>query len=318
MPPRGRYCRNREGRQNVGDIQIRWLELSIEAPGEYAETISGLFARYSDGAVAVEEAGGYNPDEGESPPADMPVTVRAYLKIDDSTDDRKGHIGLGLRLIASLHPLPPLLEREIDEESWRRQEFEPIRVGKRLFIAPPGATAGRPDDLFIPLEPGMAFGTGHHPTTRMCLQLVESLATPGARVLDIGCGSGILGIAALLCGAGRVVGFDIEDEAIEASRGNYEQAGLAEHASIHLGSIPSDEAPAGSFDLVLANISSKVVIELAPELSACLSPEGALICSGFMQERQSEVEEALAMSGLAIDEITVGGEWVAAVARAKS
>lgn len=293
--------------------------MSIEAPGEYAETISGLFARYSDGAVALEEAGGYNPDEGESPPTDAPVTVRTYLKIDDSTDDRKARIDLGLRLIAHLYPLPPLQERELEEESWRKQEFEPIRVGKRLFIGPPGASAsGRAGDLFIPLEPGMAFGTGHHPTTRMCLQLVESLARPGARVLDIGCGSGILGIAALLCGAGSVVGFDIEDEAIEASRGNFEQAGLADQAAIHLGTIPSDEAPADSFDLVLANISSKVVIELAPELSACLSQGGALICSGFMEERQTEVEEALAIAGLAIGEVSVGGEWVAAVARAKS
>jgi ribosomal protein L11 methyltransferase len=271
----------------------------------------------------VEEAGGYNPDEGESPRVDAPVTVRAYLKIDDSTDDRKGGIDLGLRLIAYLHPLAPLQEREIEEESWRKQEFEPIRVGKRLYIAPPDAAsgasgAGRPGDLFIPLEPGMAFGTGHHPTTRMCLQLVESLATPGARVLDVGCGSGILGIAALLCGAASVVGFDIEDEAIEASRRNFERAGLAGLVAVHPGSIPSDEAPADSFDLVLANISSKVVIELAPELSACLAPQGALICSGFMQERQPEVEEALAMSDLAIDEIAVGGEWVAAVARAQS
>ena len=265
----------------------------------------------------MEEAGGYNPDEGESPPADAPVTVRAYLKIDNSTEDRRGHIDLGLRLIAYLYPLPPLREREMEEESWRKQEFEPIRVGKRLFIAAPGAASGRPDDLFIPLEPGMAFGTGHHPTTRMCLQLVESLATPGARVLDVGCGSGILGIAALLCGAASVVGFDIEEEAMQVSRGNYELAGLAGHASIHLGSIPSHEAPAGDFDLVLANISSKVVIELAPALSACLAPESALICSGFMEDRQADVEEALARAGLAIDEIAVGGEWVAAVARAK-
>ena len=266
--------------------------------------------------MALEEAGGYNPDEGETPPVDAPVTVRTYLRIDPSTDDRKGQIDLGLRLIAHLHPLPPLQEREIEEESWRRQEFEPIRVGKRLFIAPPGAeNKGRPDDLVIPLEPGMAFGTGHHPTTRMCLQLVESMVVPGASVLDIGCGSGILGIAALLCGAESVVGLDVEEDAVEASRANYEKIGLSEKAAIYLESLPSENAPTGAFDLIMANISSKVVIELAPHFAACLAPGGALICSGFMDERKAEVEAALNDAGLTIDEISVGGEWLAAVAR---
>ncbi len=161
----------------------QWLELSADAPGEYAEPLSHLFARYSEGGVVVEEAGGYNPDEGETPPLDAPVTVRAYLPIDATTDDRRARIDLGIRLISLLHPIPPLRERVLEDREWELQEFEPVRVGRRLVIAPGGSSWDRtPDDIVIKLDPGLAFGTGHHPTTRMCMLYLEQSVSPGRQL----------------------------------------------------------------------------------------------------------------------------------------
>ena len=124
-----------------------------------------LFAKHGEGRVAVEKQGGYNPDEGETgPPVDAPVTVRGYLPVDATTDSRRANIDIGLRLVAHLADIPCLTERVIDENEWTHQEFEPVRIGRRLIVAPPGReTATRTDDIVIPLAPGMAFGTGSSP-----------------------------------------------------------------------------------------------------------------------------------------------------------
>lgn len=294
---------------------MRWLELSIEAPGEYAEPLTALFARHADGGVAVDQAGGYNPDEGEpGPEPDKPVTVRAYLRLDETTDHRRAQIDLGIRLVSYLHKLPPLEEKLLDEDDWQRQQFEPIRVGERLLISPPGSnSARRPGDVVIPLEPGLAFGTGHHPTTRMCLVFLERFVTPGARVLDVGCGSGILSIAALLLGAGSALGLDVDDDAINASRENIRKAGVQRRAALAKGSVPNEAASAGQFDLVLANISAKVLIERSTAMFDCLAPSGLFIGSGYMVDRQDAVESALRAAGGEIRERTVSGDWAAVV-----
>ncbi len=301
-----------------GRKTIRWLELSIEAPGEYAETLAGLFARHCVGGVALEQAGGYNPDEGEEADPDAPVTVRGYIEVDDTTESRKGQIDLGIRLIRHLYPLPEMTEKVVEEESWRKQEFEPIRISKRLVIVPPGDDAEiRPGDVVVPLEPGLAFGTGHHPTTRMCLGHIERLVTPETSVLDVGCGSGILSIAALKLGASNALAIDIEEEALQASWDNLRRANFTENATVQAGSLPLDPDGASMdnrrFDLLLANISSKVLIDLAEELAAHMNPDGRLVASGFLDERRTEIEDAFAEVGLAFEDATTSGDWVAAV-----
>lgn len=291
---------------------MRWLELSIEAPGEYAEPLVHLFARHGDGRVAVEQAGGFNPDEGEGPPADSPVKVRGWLPLDATTQSRKAMIDVGLRLVSHLYALPSLEEREVNDDSWRNQRFEPVRVGRRLLIAPPGSRfTRRPRDIVIPLEPGMAFGTGHHPTTRMCLAALERLVRPGDVVLDLGCGSGVLSIAALKLGAARVVCLDIDAEAVGATRANLERAGVSARAAAATGSLPHDFAPAGGFDITCANISANVVISLASLLVGSLRPEGTLMASGVLDERSGEVEAAVRSARGVIASAGQTGEWLA-------
>lgn len=292
---------------------MRWLELTVQAPGEYAETLASVFARYADGRVAVEEAGGYNPDEGETrPPPDSMMTVRAYLALDGTTEDRRNHIDLGVRLISHVYPLAEIEERVIDEEQWRIQFFEPIRIGRRLVVAPlDSAPELKADDVLIPLEPGLAFGTGQHPTTRMCLALLEERICPGFRVLDVGCGSGILSIAALGLGADSVVAVDVEADAVKASRKNLQAADMLDRVTLVEGALPHPSAPAEDFDVVVANISSTVLIQLADELRRPLRRGGVLIGSGFILDRREPVVEALTSAALRTVDTTLQGDWVA-------
>jgi ribosomal protein L11 methyltransferase len=296
-----------------------WIELSTEAPGEYAEPLTHLFARYGEGGVVVEEAGGYNPDEGETAPLNAPVIVRAYLPIDATTDDRRARIDMGLRLISYLHPIPPLKERVLKDREWEIQEFEPVRVGERMVIAPQGSKWDRrPDDIIIKLDPGLAFGTGHHPTTRMCMVYLEKLVKEGSNVLDLGCGSGILTLAAFKLGAGSVTGLDIESDAIKSSNENLGKNDLTEKANFHEGSLPDPAAPDGSFDITVANISANILIALAPRILVSLAPEGVFIGSGTLVERKDDVEAAFIEAGAEFTDLTISGDWAAFSASMRS
>lgn len=291
---------------------MRWLELSIETPGEYAEPLAHLFARHGDGRVVVEHPGGFNPDEGEAPPPDAPVVVRGWLPVDATMHSRRAMIDIGLRLVRHLQRLPPLREREVSDVEWTSQRFDPVRVGRRLVIAPVGqTTATRPGDIIVPLEPGLAFGTGHHPTTRMCLAAIERLVQPGHHVLDTGCGSGVLAIAAIKLGASLAVCLDIDEQAVRAAGDNLRRAGVARRARVRLGTLPSDIAPAASFDLTLANISATVIIKLASQLLSTLKPDGALVASGVLQDRRGEIERAMERAGGQTVLIEQNGEWLA-------
>jgi len=291
---------------------VRWLELSIQAPSEYAEPVAHLFSRHGDGRVVTEETGGYNPDEGESAPPNAPVTVRGYLPLDPTTESRRTMIDVGLRLISQIEPLPPMEERVLDSDEWERQEFEPVRVGEKLVVVP-SACRWRDDGdrIAIPIEPGLAFGTGHHPTTRMCLALLEQLLRPGARVVDVGCGSGILSIAAVKLGAAHAVCLDVEADAVESTRRNALAAGVPGALTVAQGSLPDPLAPPGEFDVALANISAKVLIDLAGLLLASLAPDGVLLGSGVMSDRLQEVMNAFTAAGGEAGEVITSGDWVA-------
>ena len=225
-------------------------------------------------------------------------------------------IDVGIRLISHIEALPQMKERVLDAREWEHQEFEPLRVGERLVVAPSHSNhEGDEARVVVPLEPGLAFGTGHHPTTRMCLELLERLLPAKARVLDVGCGSGILAIAAVKLGAERAVCLDVDADAVESARRNVAAAGVADTVAIEQGSLPHALAPAGAFDVVLANISATVLIDLAAPLLECLATAGLTIGSGVMTDRRQEVVEAFTTTGGVISEIVSAGDWVALVVR---
>ena len=292
---------------------MAWLELSVVTPGEFTEPIVHLFSKHGEGRVAVEQQGGYNPDEGESgPAADALVTVRGYLPIDATTDGRRANIDVGLRLVAHFADVSSVAERVIDDNEWMDQEFEPVRIGRRLIVSPPGRdTATGPDDIVVPLAPGMAFGTGHHPTTRMCLEWLEDVVRHDSQLLDVGTGSGILAIAALKSGAKRAVCLDIDQNAVDAAIDNLGKAGVAGAASVFAGGLPHPEAPARDWDIVTANISARVLSEIAADLIECLKDHGVLIASGLLAERRDEVIAAFAEAGGVVIEERESEDWLA-------
>ncbi len=299
-------------------MPTEWIELSIEAPPEYVEPLSEIFYRYGEGGVAVEQPGGFNPDEGEAPPVPDRVTIKTYLPKDPTTDRRRAQIDVGVRLVAYFAPVSELRERLVSEEDWRdkwKEFFHVLRVGRRIVICPswrkhePAA-----DDVIVHLDPGMAFGTGHHPTTRMCLEIIERIMPHDARVLDLGCGSAILSIAARKLGAESVVGLEIDPIAVGAGHANVGMNSLQDSVEIVLGTLPSPKAPPQSFDIVVANISARVVIDMATHITDCAAPGGKIIASGIIEKQLPAALGSLEAAGATIEETLVDGDWTALIA----
>ncbi len=296
---------------------MKWLELSLKAPSEYVEPLSVIFQRYGYGGVAVEQEGGYNPDEGEEPDYSTAI-IRSYLPVDGTTADRKEQIRVAVDLISRLCDLSPLEERVLEEGEWMetwKSHFTALRVG-RIVIRPTWIEhAVEEGDVVIDMDPGMAFGTGHHPTTHMCLQELEKLVTPGARVLDVGTGSGILAIAAAKLGAGDILALDVDPIAIKAARSNVKANGLQSTIKVSKRALASHKATRATFDLVVANIYTKVILEMASDLVAQAAPQGMLALSGIMAERAPEVESRLREEGCALLRTSREGDWAAIVAQ---
>ena len=293
------------------------IEFSIRTPSEYVEPLSELFRRYGERGVAIEEDGGYNPDEGESPVPDAWVTLRTYLPDDDKLPRRRAAIDAGVRLVALVASVGELQERALEESEWRdayKRHLKSLRIGDSLMVVP---SWDEPTDVgsrqVIRLDPGLAFGTGHHPTTRMCLKFVEEFVRPGASVLDVGCGSGILSIAAAKLGAGSVLGFDVEADAVMAAGRNIEENKVEEVATVIEGTFQTG-AGAGHYDLVLANISANVIIGSAKHFAPAAKPAGAIVFSGVLEERGDEVIDALITAGLVVSEVRQEGDWLAILA----
>jgi ribosomal protein L11 methyltransferase len=331
---------------------VIWLELSVACDGEAVESVSELLARYGyNGGVAIEPPiipGDDGPEYQYDPT--RPVTVRTYLALDETAEETRARIEQGLWLLGMIRPVGPLQVRQIEEEDWAnawKQYYTIQRIGARIVIVPSWLDyQPSPDDLTLRLDPGMAFGTGLHPTTQLCLLELEQRVTPGMDVLDLGCGSGILSIAAARLGAARVLALDTDPIAVEATRANAALNDVADgiiavEGSLGRGaafghwlrpdagsgavaayagappllpaSLPSDPLP--QFDLVVANIIARVLVAVAPDFAVALRPGGILISSGIIADREPDVIAAYAAVGLEAVSRRQEGDWVALVHR---
>ncbi len=281
---------------------MRWAEITIAARGDVQEAVGLLF-------TDIAGCQGYTTTLDE---------VIGYLPMDDRLE------GTLLRLREALRALPgagfpgapaDITVRFVEEADWAnawKQYFKPQRIGGRLVVKPTWETWQKsPEDVVVEIDPGMAFGTGLHATTRLCLRSLEEHVAPGVQIADVGTGSGILAVAAALLGAARVTAVDIDPVAVRIARENV----AANHVEGAVTVAESPVPPPGTFDIVVANILADVILGMAPALRDALRPGGLLIASGIIDTRAGDVRRGLEAVGLSAGQTRAEGEWVAVLAR---
>ena len=296
-----------------------WVELSIDTPSEFVEPLTQVFTEHGEGGVAIELPAGHNPDEGEEAPVPERVTVTTYIPHDNRLEGRYARIDTAVRLVAHVGDVSELRVRVIKEEEWQeswKEHFHVLRVGMRTVIVPTWRTyEPRENDVVITIDPGMAFGTGHHPTTRMCLELLEIHVEPGDRVLDLGCGSGVLSIAAAKLGASDVLGLEIDPIAASVAERNVRENRVQNTVTTDEATLPHPQAKSDGCDLLVANVSAKVITELAEHIVSVVRSEGTLIFSGILDKQRTEVIERMVGLGVRFEDGLVDADWVALVGK---
>lgn len=302
---------------------MRWLELSVEADLEAVEAVSEILGRESGGGTAVRPTRLLrNPDDELDVREDRtaPYVVTGHVAADDGEPPasvERVERALWHLQAFGLGPVGQLQVRAVDDAGWAdawREHYVPQRVGRVVIVPSWVDEPLRPGEVAVVLDPGMAFGTGLHPTTRGCLALLGELEPLPERIIDVGTGSGILALAALRLGAAHATAVDTDPVAVAAAIANAEANGLADRLVVRQGSINATEAPE-RFPLVIANLVAALLVDLAPALAAHLDEGGRLVAGGIITGRLAEVEDAFAAAGLAVVERRDDGEWVTLLAR---
>jgi len=307
---------------------IHWLEVSLTVDGELAEAVAEVLARFAPNGVMTEQGIKFLDDEDYGTPTG-PIVVRAYLEMDEHIEETRQKLEESLYYLGMIRPLPAPVYKQIADQNWMeawKRHYKPIPIGKRLIILPIWLDSPSPERIPIKIDPGMAFGTGTHPTTQLCLELIEvvfdnlsSTVNRKSEVIDIGCGSGILSIAALKLGARAVLGVDIDIESVRNARENADKNGIGAEfiigqgsvAEVREGKFPYKQAP-----LVVANILAPVIIRLFDAgLADLVEADGAIILSGILREQAPGVIEAAQAKGLELNEQRQMGDWVALAMR---
>lgn len=305
---------------------MRYIEVSIDTPEQEIDVrCEQLAALGAEGFVIENEADFQNFLENNRQywdyvDAELEQSYKGVSRIKCYlTDDEAGEAVLARIKAAYPEAVSAYTADEDWENSWR-DCYEPIEIGEKLVVVPEWMDA--PDDgrIALRLDPGIAFGTGSHPTTKLCLTALESYAAPGVRALDLGCGSGILGIGALLLGAESNTGCDVDPMAPEAAMANAALNGIGENKMrVYAGDILKDASLrrtlGGGYQLVLANIVADVIIALAAYARSFMAQDGVFICSGIIDDRADEVRAALERNGFTVVAHTSEEEWHCYVCR---
>ncbi|NTW99455.1 MAG: 50S ribosomal protein L11 methyltransferase [Geobacteraceae bacterium] len=300
-----------------------WLEIACDVPEEHADVVAEFLTYLSGSGVCIDNLNVDAFSVSEIPDS-VRVVIKAYLPADSDPAPQMLQLETFLSELSGRHPdacfSRPTLTA-VNSEDWSsswKVHFKPLRVGKHLLIVPTWEEAAQlPGDLVLRIDPGMAFGTGGHETTRLCLELLEqvmekSYLASAPSLLDLGTGSGILAMAASLLGAGRVLALDIDPDAVVVARENLVLNQLAEQ--IECGTTPL-ESLTEHFDIILANILAEELVRLAPFLAAQLQPGGSLILSGILAEKEPLVRQGFASQSLKYCQTDTAGEWVAMLYR---
>jgi ribosomal protein L11 methyltransferase len=300
---------------------IKWLEVSLVVDGELAEAVAEVLDRYTSGGVVVESGVTFVNDEDEGTPFG-PVKVYGYIINDANIEENRHRVEEALWHLHTIRELPQPQFKPIADENWMaawKEHYHPIPIGKKLLILPAWIKQEDTSRIAVKIDPSMAFGTGTHPSTQLCLELVEQYTKPKHPVIDIGCGSGILSIAALKLGASHALGVDIDAASIKATGENSAANGVLEHVETGLGSVA--EIKAGQFSIkrapvVLANILAPVLIRLFNAgMADLVEPGGVIVLAGILAEQADGVLESASDHGLTYVERRQSGDWVALVCK---
>lgn len=299
-----------------------WLEVSVTADGEAAEAIAETLRpyAYANGVVLEQKGDASDADPNALEPE---VTVKIFLPEEQDLPQVRAKIEEALYYLGLLYPIPSPQFRRLHDEDWAtawRKHYKPFRVGRKMWIHPSWleATDSVPGDVVIAVDPGMAFGTGLHPSTQMCLQQIESLVRPGMSVLDVGTGSGILSIAAAKLGAARALAFDTDYQAVRATAENVERNGVEDRLWLYQGEL--SVLGRSAWDLVVVNILAPVITKLLlnDHLSNYVSSDGLLVLSGIIEEQESDVIQALEAKAMKLVNRATIRDWVCLTAEKKA
>ena len=268
-----------------------WIQTHLTVDKSQAPLIELLLENLGALSITLGDAGDepmLEPAPGETPLWSA-TRVTGLFNGDIDPDQLRSAVNQSLERDVSRHLVIEPLQDQDWERSWL-ERFQPMRFGRRLWICPTGHHVEQPDAVVVDLDPGLAFGTGTHPTTDLCLQWLDGADLHGKTVIDFGCGSGVLAIAALKLGASKAIGVDHDPQAIIASHNNARRNGVADRLELYL---DSDFQPS-SADIVLANILANVLIQLRARIMPLVSPEGQLVLSGILAEQAGAVMQAYA------------------------
>ena len=289
-------------------MALDWIEASVQVNGETVDAVSELINRYVPGGAVIEQ----DPDAPDS------LTIKVFLSPDAHQTRHK--IAEGLWHLGQIHPIAEPHFRLVPHQEWAeawKKHFQILHIGQHVVIKPSWLTySSARGDIVVELDPGMAFGTGLHPSTQLCVYALEDLVRPDMRVLDLGTGSGILAIIAALMGAGQVIALDVDELAVKAATANAAANGVAGRVQVELGSIERLPCHATPFELMLVNIEARVILELvSQELLSHLGPGGWFVGAGILENQADDVLAALGEKGLCDIEARRQGDWVAVVGR---
>jgi ribosomal protein L11 methyltransferase len=303
---------------------MNWLEVSLTVDGELAEAVAEVLARFAPNGVMTEQGVKFMDEEDHGTPTG-PIVVRAYLEMDEQIEETRQKLEESLFYLGMIQPLPAPVYKQIADQNWMeawKQHYKPIPIGRRLIILPIWLDSPSPERIPIKIDPGMAFGTGTHPTTQLCLELLEAfferqstIQNRTSEIIDVGCGSGILSIAALKLGAQTALGVDIDPESVRNARENAEKNDIGDEFIIGHGSVTEvleEKFPLKQAPLVVANILAPIIIRLFDAgLVELIEPGGEIILSGILQEQAQNVIAAGQARGLELNEQRKMGDWVA-------
>lgn len=291
---------------------MQWIEITVTVEPELADIAAFVLEEYGHQGVSIarDDIQPDHWDEGELPPPEH-MLVKAYMVADARAEAARASLDVAL----AARSLPPAVYTIVNDEDWAeawKAHYHTTRIGQNIVIRPLWeAYDAQPDDIVISLDPGMAFGTGTHSTTRLCLMSLEDLMRPGLRVLDLGCGSGILAIAAAKMGAAEILAVDIDPVAADITAENAAINGVGDLITAQQGTLETVRGSARRFDLLLANILAKIIIQMCDEgLGDVVRPGGTAIFSGIITEQVDDVRAGLTKAGYQVTNVRTEGDWV--------